>query len=179
MRGDGVSQTPWIVDAGDRRQNLRRDLLVEFDVLVKLLHHGAAQGLDFAGLGIVHRLHRHGRDGGEEMRFRIIDGVHLGALLALDQHLHGAVGQLEHLQDGGHAAHLEHIFDRRFILGGRLLRDEHDAAIRIHRQFQRLDALGSSHEQWNDHVREHHDIPKREQRQINGGCGQWSVSGHE
>jgi hypothetical protein len=49
MRRNGVGQAARIVDAGDRRQDLRRNLLVEFDVLVKLLHHGAAQGLDLTG----------------------------------------------------------------------------------------------------------------------------------
>jgi hypothetical protein len=52
MRGNGVGQTAGIVDAGDGGQDLGRNLLVELDVLVKLLHHGAAQGLDLAGLAL-------------------------------------------------------------------------------------------------------------------------------
>ncbi len=44
--GDGVGQAAGIIDAGDGGQNLWRDLLVEFDVLVELVHHGAAQGFD-------------------------------------------------------------------------------------------------------------------------------------
>jgi hypothetical protein len=66
-----------------------------------------------------------------------------GALLALDQHLHGAVGQLEHLQDGGDAADLEHVLDLGLVLGGGLLRHQHDAAAGFHGRFQRLDALGA------------------------------------
>ena len=52
VRGDRVGQAAGIVDAGDRGQDLRRDLLVELDVLVELLHHRAAQGLDLAGFGV-------------------------------------------------------------------------------------------------------------------------------
>jgi hypothetical protein len=48
--GNGVGQPTRIVDAGDGGQDLGRNLLVQLDVLVKLLHHGAAQGLDLAGL---------------------------------------------------------------------------------------------------------------------------------
>jgi hypothetical protein len=51
MRRNGVGQTARIIDAGNRRQDFRRNLLVEFDVLVKLLHHRTAQGFDLTGLG--------------------------------------------------------------------------------------------------------------------------------
>jgi hypothetical protein len=44
--------------------------------------------------------------------FTLLDVGDGGALLAFDQHLDGAVGQLEHLQDGGHAADLEHVAHR-------------------------------------------------------------------
>ena len=46
VRGDGVGQAARVVDAGDRGQDLRRDLLVQLDVLVELLRHRAAQRLD-------------------------------------------------------------------------------------------------------------------------------------
>ena len=58
VRGDGIGQTPGIVDAGDRGQDLGRDLLVELDVLVELRRHRAAQRLDL-GRGIGRRRHRH------------------------------------------------------------------------------------------------------------------------
>jgi hypothetical protein len=48
---NGVGQAAGIVDAGDRRQDLGWDLLVELDVLVKLLHHRTAQCLDFTRFG--------------------------------------------------------------------------------------------------------------------------------
>ena len=113
------------------------------------------------------------------MRLAILDLQHLGALAALDQHLHRAVRQLEQLQDGGDAADLEHVVHRRLILGGGLLCDEHDAALALHRGFERLDALGPAHEQRDDHVREHHHVAQRQQWQVQGNGGEGGVSGHE
>ena len=48
VRRDRVGQPAGIVDARDRGQDLGRDLLVELDVLVELLRHGATQRLDLA-----------------------------------------------------------------------------------------------------------------------------------
>jgi len=68
MCRNGVGQTARIVDAGDRSQNLGRNLLVQLDVLVKLLHHRTAQRLDLAGLVILGLdLARHGRCRGSEV----------------------------------------------------------------------------------------------------------------
>ena len=58
VRGDRVGQAAGIVDAGDRGQDLGRDLLVQLDVLVELLRHGAAQRLDLAASASVSRRHR-------------------------------------------------------------------------------------------------------------------------
>ncbi|GBE50121.1 hypothetical protein BMS3Bbin13_01050 [bacterium BMS3Bbin13] len=46
VRGDGVGEPARIVDTRQRGEDLRRDLLVEFDVLVELPHDGAHQHLD-------------------------------------------------------------------------------------------------------------------------------------
>ena len=180
VRGDGVCQAAGLIDAGDRGQDLGRDLLVQLDVLVKLLHHGAAQRLDL-GIVLVALDHFERRHGGNKVRIftTVLDVRDGGALLAFDQHLHGAVGQLEHLQDGRHTADLEHVVDRRLVLGGGLLRHQHDAAVGGHGGFERLDALGAAHEQRDDHVGEHHHVAQRQQRQVDGGGGQGDVSGHD
>jgi hypothetical protein len=47
VRGNGVGQAAGVVDAGQRGQDLGRDLLVEFDVLVELLDDRAAHRFDF------------------------------------------------------------------------------------------------------------------------------------
>ena len=113
------------------------------------------------------------------MVLAVFDAVHAGALLALDQDLHGAVGELEHLQDGGDAADLEHVGNRRLVLGRGLLGHQHDAAFRFHGGLERLDALGPTHEQRDDHVREDDDVAQRQERQVDRVGGQWDVSGHE
>jgi hypothetical protein len=63
VRGDGVGQAARVVDAGDAGQDLGRDLLVELDVLVELLRHGAAQGFDSGDA----RCPAHGHDFADEV----------------------------------------------------------------------------------------------------------------
>jgi hypothetical protein len=112
------------------------------------------------------------------MALAVANGQHLGALHPLNQHLHCAIGQLEHLQDRGHAAHLEHVVCGRLVLGCSLLCHQHDAAFGLHGRFQRLDALGAPNEQGNDHVREDHHIAQGQQGQVNRRAGQRDLSGH-
>jgi len=175
---NGVCQATGVVDAGDRGEDFGRNFLVEFDVLVKLLHHGAAQGLDFAAvIGLLgNRVHR--GHGGQEMCFAVHNGLDQGALLAFDQDLHGPVGQFEHLQDGGDTTHVEHVFNARFVLGGGLLGHQHDAALSGHGRLQRLDAFGAADKQRDHHVREHHHVAKRQHGQFNQGGRQRCVSRH-
>lgn len=170
VRRNGVGQAARIVDAGNRGEDFGRDFFVEFDVLVKLLHHRAAQGLDFgilvANLGGLHR-----RQGTNKVRGAIFNAVDHGALLAFNQDLDRAIRQFEHLQDGGHAAHLEHIGDQGLIFGCGFLSDQHDAAVGRHRGFQSFDTFGPPHKQGNDHVRKHHHVAQRQQGQVNGASG--------
>jgi len=179
VRGDGVGQTAGIVDAGNRGEDLGRDFFVQFDVLVELLHDRAAQGFELGGLlGAVLGAGVNRVDRTAEVRLAFADVQDLGALQTFDQDLHGAVGQFEHLQNGGHTADLEHVVGRGLVFGGGFLRDQHDAALVVHGRFERLDALGASHEQGNDHVREHHHIAQRQEGQVDRGAGQWGLTGH-
>ena len=169
MCSDGVGQSPSIVNARDRGENFWRDFFVQFDVLVKLLHHSATQGLDL-GVLVTHFSGQHRRQGANKVSLAIFNTVDHGTLLAFDQHFDGAIGQFEHLQDGGHAAHLEHIGDHGFVFGSRFLCNQHDASVCRHGNFQRFDTLGSTDKQRDDHVRKHHHIAQRQQGQVNG-CG--------
>ena len=177
MRGDGVGQTARIVDAGDGRQDFLRDLLVELDVLLEGLHQRAAQRLDLA-LGITRQLFgnrsvgRSGQHGRGKVFFAFGNGLHLGALAAFHQHLHGAVRQFQQLQDGSNAAGTEHIVDGGLVLGRGFLGHEHDRAACFHGGFERSNALGASHEQRDHHVREHHHIPQGKHGQFHALGGQ-------
>ena len=51
------------------------------------------------------------------------------------------------------------------VLGGGLLGDQQDALARLHRGLQRLDRLRAPDEQRDHHVREHHHVAQRQQRQ--------------
>ena len=175
MGGDGVGQTAGVVDAADRGQDLGRDLLVELDVLVELLRDGAAQGLDLAlGLG----LGRHRRDVADEVLAVVGHRVGGGALHAFDEDLHGAVGELEHLQDRRDAADLEHVVGLGLVLAGRLLGDQHDLAAGFHRHFERLDRFRAADEKRDDHVRKDDHVTQRQQRQGDLLGGENGVTGH-
>lgn len=164
MRGDGVGQAAGVVDTGQRGQDLGRNLLVQLHILLELRDDGAAQRLGLRtlqGIGLDRR-HLAG-----EMRIDVFDAVDAGALGALDQHLDGAVGQLEHLQDARHAADLIDVLGSRVILAGGLLRHQHDALARFHRHLQRADRARAADKQRNNHVRKHDNIAQRQQRQVN------------
>jgi len=139
------------------------------------LRHGTAQGLDL-GRGVAFGLHGH--DFTDEVVVGFGDAGGVGTLHTLDQHLHGAVGQLEHLQDAGNTTHVEHVVGPGFVLAGCLLRHQHDLAALLHGSFQRLDRLRPPHEQRDDHVRKHHHIAQRQQRKRDGIGWEDGMSGH-
>ena len=140
--------------------------------MVKLLHHRAAQGFNFASL-VTHDncSQRYWRDIGTEVLFAFFNFIDFGPLLAFHQNLDGAVRQFQELQNGRNTPDLEHILNGRLVFGGGFLSHQHDAPLGFHGRFQRLDALGTTHEQRNDHMRKHHDIPQRQEWQINRGRG--------
>ncbi|KFB71523.1 MAG: hypothetical protein AW09_003335 [Candidatus Accumulibacter phosphatis] len=101
MCGNGIGKTPRILDARDRGQDLRRDFLVELDVLIELRDHCTAQGLD---LMIEALVSKHRASAREKHFLARVDGLQTRALCPFDQYLHGTVRQLQHLQDIGHTA---------------------------------------------------------------------------
>ena len=135
---------PALLDAGQCRQHLRRHLLVELDVLLELRDDRAHQHVHLAlVVGLAIRLQRH--IGGV-----VVAGLELldaRAVDALDQHLDGAVRQLQQLQDGGDGADAVQVLDLRIIDIGLLLRDQHDALVAVHGDIERLDRFLPAHEQ--------------------------------
>ena len=159
MRSHRVGQAAGIIDARQGREDFRWNLFVQFDVLVELLHDRAAHGFDFR---LVARLGLERRQVGDEVRRRIADVVDTGTLRAFDQHLDGAIGQLQHLQNIGDTANFIDIRRRRLVLRGCFLSGKHDALALLHRSFQRLDRLWTANEQRYHHMRENDDIPQRQ-----------------
>ena len=90
------------------------------------------------------------------------------AVDALDQHLDGAVGQLQQLQDRGDRADAVQVIGLRIVDVGLLLRDQHDALVGLHRDVERLDGFLAADEQRDDHVRVDHHVAQRQDRHVLG-----------
>jgi hypothetical protein len=163
--GDAVGQLAGLGDGRDGGQGFRRHLLVELHIAFELLDHGAAQGLGLVAGAFVLGDHR---DVGLVVAVAVGEAQHGGAALALDQHLHRAVGQLQQLQDGGDHADVVDVFRGRIVVGGILLGDEQDLLVALHHLFKRAHGFVAAHEERHDHVRKHHDVPQRQHRQA---CG--------
>jgi hypothetical protein len=161
MRSDGVGELGVVLDLLDHADDFRRHLLVELHIAFELVDDRARHrfGLDLIAGGI--------RD---DDRFGLVIFLAIGVLLdlgargAFDQHLHGAVGQLEELQHARERADVIDGVRRRIVVGGVLLCRQQNERVRAHHLFERLDRLLAADEQRNDHVREHDDVPQRQHR---------------
>jgi hypothetical protein len=155
VRDDGVREATGLVDRDDGVERLRRDLLVQLDVVLEGPVHGAHQrlALDPRAARLVDRLHL-----GRERRLLARDAQHPRPALAFDQHLHRAVGQAQQLDDGAEGADIEDVVVGRLVLRRLALGAEHELAILLHRLFQRVDRLGAPHEERDDHARKHDDV---------------------
>ena len=88
-----------------------------------------------------------------------------GAGVALDQHLHRAVGQLQQLQDAGDRADAVDVVAAGIVLARVLLRHQQDLLVVLHHLLERVDRLLAPDEQGHDHVREDDDVPQRQHRE--------------
>src|SRR5260370_2074725 len=102
---------------------------------------------------------------------------HFRALSALDQYLDGAVGDLQQLQHARKRANLVDRLRCRIVVGGVLLRREHDERIQAHHLLERADRLLASDEERHDHVRKYDDVAQRQHRIGPGLTGKewWST----
>ncbi len=159
--GDGIAELGEIGDRLDHADDFGGDLLVQLHIALEIRHDRTRQGfrLDGVGIGIGKR------DRGRFVIFGAI-GVFLdlGALKPLDQHLDGAVGQLEQLQHAGERADLIDRIRGRIIIRRVLLRREHDQRVVLHDFFERADRFLAADEQRHDHVRENNDVAQRQHR---------------
>ena len=161
MRGHRVGELGVVLDLLDDADHFRRHFLVELHVAFELVDDRARQGF---GLDLVAVLI------GEHHRFGFVIVLAVGVLLdararrAFDQHLHGAVRQLEELQHARQRADLVNRVRRRIVVGRVLLRRQQNERVRAHHLFERLDRLLAADEERNDHVREDHDVAQRQHR---------------
>ena len=159
MPGHGVGELARRHRVGDRRDRLLGDVAVELGVALELLGHGAAQRLDRGRRPSRSRGSPAPRPRNRPRSRRKRGDPH--PQLALDQHLHGAVGQLQQLQHVGEHADAVDALGLRLVLGGVLLAGQQDLLVVLHHRLERAHALLAADEERHDHVREHHDVAQR------------------
>ena len=160
MRRHGVGELGVILDLLNDTDDFRRHLLVELHIALELVDHRARErlGLDLLAGDVFEH------DGvGLVVVAAVGVSEHLAALRALDQHLDGAVRQLEQLQHAGERAGLIDRVGCRIVVGG-VPRRQQNERVRAHHLFQRLDRLLAADEQRHDHVREDDDVAQRKHR---------------
>ena len=162
MRGDRVGELGVVLDLLDDADDLGRHLLVELHIALELGDDRARQrlGLDLLAGDV-------GEHDGVGLVIVGCGRCSLSTLArcgALDQHLDGAVGQLEQLQHARERADLVDRVGRRIVVGGVLLRRQQNERVRAHHLFERLDRLLAADEQRHDHVREDDDVAQRQHR---------------
>jgi hypothetical protein len=101
----------------------------------------------------------------EEVLVRVEEAAHPGPQLALHQHLDGAVGELEELDDGADGADREDVLGGRVVGLGLLLGAQQDGLVGGHGLLERGDRLLPADEERHHHVREDDDVPQRQERQ--------------
>ena len=158
----GIGEARGLIDARQRRQNLRRHLLVQLHVLIEQRGGRAHQDFHLA-LGQLDEVTRRLDFSREKLVVRH-HPLDLRAFRPFDQNLHGTVGQLEQLQDAGQGPDLVHIDRLRLVDIRTLLRDQQDLLVVRHRSIQGLDRFFAAHEQRNDHMRVNHHVPQRQHR---------------
>ncbi len=126
VRSDRVGELRVVLDLARGTDDLGRDLLVELHIVLELGDDRARQRLD---------LHRVLFRLGQHMGRRLVEflavgiAVDLGARAAFDQHLDGAVGQLEELENVGDGADAVDGVGLRVVVGGVDLGGKHDLPV--------------------------------------------------
>ena len=172
VAGNRVSEFGRIVDLCDRAQNFRRHFLVELHVAFKLRDDGTRQRFELVVLGL---FFFDGFDAGfEEL---VISHIVFDARAAhaFDQHLDGAVGQFQKLENRADGTDFVDVAGRRIVIGGVLLGDEQNLLLVGHDVFQGAHGFFAADEERHDHVGENDDIAQRQYRQHERPFGPCSI----
>jgi hypothetical protein len=158
-----TSSRSWVVELERRHQAFERQVVRHLRVLLEGRQHLAHVDPQL----LAHRVvDLEGLHLDVERAVDLLDADDLAALHPLDHHPHVAVGQLQVLDDGGHHPEVADVVAHRIVDPRVLLRRQEDALLagrqglleRPHR------ALAADDER-RHHVREHHHVPQRHQRQ--------------
>ncbi len=179
VRGDGVGELGIVLDLLDHTDHLGRHLLVELHIIFKLVDDRARQGLCLNLLA--GRIREH-KSGGLIVFGTICVVLNFRPRGTLDQHLDGAVRQLEQLEHVRERPDLVDRSGRRIVVRGVLLRGQQDERVGAHHLFQRLDRFFAPDEKGHDHVREDDNVAQR-QHWVGSALagderGLWLCAGH-
>ena len=163
-----VGEAARLFDGGCRDQDFMRNGLAELSSVLEVSHQGAHErfGLDIDSLGLTDQL-----DSDEEERVGLQVLKDAEALLALDERLCGAVGELELLHHGRDTADLVDVLGAGVLCLGLALRGQRDEVALSHRLFERLDRSLPTDEQRHHEVGKQAQVPERDERQYVGNDG--------
>ena len=161
MRRDRVGQLARVLNLVERHKDFGRNFLVELDVLLELRDDRTAQR--FQVLAVIDSVPKKLRLSLKEVRILGI-ADDFCALAALDQHLHGPVGEFQQLQHRTDGAHFIDIFDRGVVLSGVFLSHKQNLLVVLHDIFKRFYGLIPTDKERHNHMREHDDVPQGKYR---------------
>ena len=143
MGGDGIRQATRFIYPRERGNDFRRDFLVQFDVLIKLVDGGAYQHIQFPiiGHGGFHQV-----GCGSEIIVSFDKFPALGARCPFYQNLDGAVRKLEQLQDIGKSPYGINIFETGIIIRSTFLCYQQNLLVAAHSLVERPYAFFPAHE---------------------------------
>ncbi len=156
-------------DVAGRDGRLGRHGCAGLDVLLDLGLDRAHERLDLdVGRALILEL----LDDGADVRVGLGEAVDANPDLALDDRANRAVLELDHLGDLRHRADAEELggFGDLFLIGFSL-GDERDRPATLDGGIHGRDALVSPHLERDDHLREDHRLPERDERKLLGGNG--------
>ncbi len=159
MRGNRIGKLRIVVDLAGSANHFRRNLLVQLDVVFEVGNHRAGKRLDLDG--IFFRL-RQSRSIGLVIIFAVGKLGNLGARRAFDQHLDGAVRQLQELQYVGNRADFINRVRCRIVIGSVFLGGKQNLLVHAHHFLQRANGLFAADKKRNDHMRENDNVTQRQ-----------------
>ena len=160
--GNRVRQLARIVDTDGRDHGVVVQVVRQLDVLLEEGHDAAHRGFGVAA-GLARLRQDLDHHPVEALVFLPLDGPR--AIHTLDEHLDVAVGQLQALDDVGHAAHRVDVLGARVVDRGVVLRRQEDPLVLEERVLEGARGARPSDHERHHHVRKHHDVPKRDDRE--------------
>ena len=156
MGSNGIRELSVIFNLIEGDQNLRRYLLVEFDILFELLYGRRRQRLHIPVCLVFFQQLRFGLE--KVLILRVSQNS--GPLTSLDKHLYGPVRQLQQLKDGADRTDRVNVFGHGVILDSILLCHQKDLLVAL----KRTHRLFPSDEQRDNHMGKDNNIPKGQNR---------------